>query len=243
MAHTIGYILASDPAELDYDFGGLLPEGLVMVGAAPLNPIREVTLETVAAVEEGLDGIVDELVARGVDGVIVSIAPLIYVKGVGYDRELIERIRRRAGVPATTNQTAAMDALRTLGVRTVLLLSPNTKALLEQQTQFFEDSGVAVGAARCLDILDNREIDCVLPETSLPFIRESLAGAPPVEGVYLSGSCWRTVGLIEPLEREFGLPVVTALQAMVWAGMRMVGDERAIPGHGRLMRLRVAPPG
>lgn len=233
---TIGYISASDPDELDYDFGDLLPPGVRMVGVAPAEPIREVTLAAIDAAERGAEAAADELAARGVNGIIVSIAPLVYVRGHGYDRELIDRIERRTGLPATTNQTAAVEALQHLGVDSVLLLNPNTADLVEKQAEFFERSRVHVVAARSMNIRDNRDIDCVDRDTSYRFIEESLQSSPPAEGLYLSGPCWRTLDLIEPLERETGRPVVTALQGMVWAGLRMAGIAPNIDGYGRLMR-------
>jgi maleate isomerase len=232
----IGYISASDPEELDYDFGDLLPRGVRMIGVAPAEPIREVTLDAIDAAERGVEDAADRLAGLGVDAVLVSIAPLIYVRGSGYDRLLIERIHARTGLPATTNQTAAVEALRFLGIDSVLLLNPNTADLVEKQAEFFERSRVHVVAAKCMNIRDNRDIDRVDEATSYRFIKESIEGSPSADGLYLSGPCWRTLGLIESLERETDLPVVTALQGMVWAGLRMAGVAPNVDGCGRLMR-------
>ncbi|MFQ5878622.1 MAG: hypothetical protein ACE5IZ_00380 [Dehalococcoidia bacterium] len=42
--------------------------------------------------------------------------------------------------------------------------------------------------------------------------------------------------MMEPIEQETGLPVVAALQAMVWTRMRLVGLEPKVEGYGRLLR-------
>ena len=44
------------------------------------------------------------------------------------------------------------------------------------------------------------------------------------------------IGAIEPLEREFGVNVVSALQAIVWDALRRVGVSDRIDGYGRLLR-------
>lgn len=232
----IGYISASDPDELGYDFGHLIPESVEMVGASPAQPIRLVTLEAIEAAEAGLDDVAQDLAGRGVDVIIISIAPMVYVKGHGYDEHLISRIQRLTGLPTTTNQTAGIDALHRLGVGRVILLNPNTADLLDRQVRFFEQSGIHVTATRCMNIPDNRDIDRVDEAMSHRFIQEAVTAAPPAEGLYLSGPCWRTLDLIEPIEQETGLPVVTALQAMVWASLGMVGVSEPIGGYGRLMR-------
>lgn len=232
----IGYISASDPDELGYDFGHLIPESVEMVGASPAQPIRLVTLDAIESAEASLDIVAQELARREVDAIVISIAPMIYVKGQGYDKQLIARIQRLTGLPTTTNQTAGIDALRSLGVGRVILLNPNTSDLLEMQVAFFEQAGVQVVAARSMNIADNRDIDRVDESTSYQFIKEAVTQAASANGLYLSGPCWRTLDLIEPIEQETGLPVVTALQAMVWASLGMVGVSEPIGGYGRLMR-------
>jgi maleate isomerase len=233
--YRVGYISASDPDELSYDFGSILPSFLEMVSAAPPEPVRLVTVEALAAAERGLDVAAQSLVENGVQAIIVSIAPMVYVGGFGYDRVIIDRVQEATGLPVTTNQTAAVDAINELGVSRIALLNPNTSDLLAHQVQFFEDSGIHVDVAKSMDIADNRDIDCVSPETSYAFVKSAIDTVHAPEGVYLSGPCWRTLDIIEPLEAELGVPVVTALQAMVWAAARLVDLPVAVNGYGKLL--------
>ena len=43
-------------------------------------------------------------------------------------------------------------------------------------------------------------------------------------------------GLIEPIEREFGITVMAASQACIWDALRLVGVHDRIEGYGRLLR-------
>jgi maleate isomerase len=231
----VGYISASDPDDLRYDFGAILPDYLEMVCAAPPDPVRVVTVQALAAAERGLDVAARELVDAGVDAIVISIAPLVFLGGLGYDRVLIDRVRDLTGLPVTTNQTAAVDALKALGVSRITLVNPNTGDLMARQVKFFEESGIAVDVARSMDIADNRDIDCVPRDVSHEFVRSAVSREHPPEGVYLSGPCWRTLDIIEPLESELGIPVVTALQAMVWASMRLIDRPAQVNGYGQLL--------
>jgi maleate cis-trans isomerase len=47
---------------------------------------------------------------------------------------------------------------------------------------------------------------------------------------------WPTAGAIEPLEREFGVNVMSAQQAIVWDALRRCGVNDRIEGFGRLFR-------
>ncbi len=43
-----------------------------------------------------------------------------------------------------------------------------------------------------------------------------------------------SVGAIQPLEQDLGVPVVTSMQAMAWAGLKLAGVKAEITGCGRL---------
>ena len=47
---------------------------------------------------------------------------------------------------------------------------------------------------------------------------------------------WPTLEAIEPLEREFGVNVMTAHQVIVWDALRRCGVDDRIEGCGRLFR-------
>ena len=46
----------------------------------------------------------------------------------------------------------------------------------------------------------------------------------------------RIIETIEPMEQEFGINVVTSVQAIVWEGLRKAGVTDPVPGYGRLLR-------
>jgi maleate isomerase len=48
---------------------------------------------------------------------------------------------------------------------------------------------------------------------------------------------WRTVSVIERIEKESGKPVVTNTQAWTREALHGMGMRDSIPGFGRLLRL------
>ncbi|MEM2552944.1 MAG: hypothetical protein QXE02_05435, partial [Sulfolobales archaeon] len=57
------------------------------------------------------------------------------------------------------------------------------------------------------------------------------------EGLFISCTNLRTFEVIEPLEKDLGIPVVTSNQASLWASLRGLGIRERIDGLGRLLRL------
>lgn len=59
---------------------------------------------------------------------------------------------------------------------------------------------------------------------------------PDVDGVYMQYNSWRTVSVIERIEKESGKPVVTNTQAWTWEALHGMGMRDSIAGFGRLLR-------
>ena len=58
--------------------------------------------------------------------------------------------------------------------------------------------------------------------------------APDVDAVVQTGSGFRTVGLLDSIEDEIGVPVVASDGASFWAGLRTL-RLNAAPGYGSLL--------
>jgi len=60
---------------------------------------------------------------------------------------------------------------------------------------------------------------------------------PEAQGILISCTNFRTLEIIERLEKDLGKPVVTSVQATVWAALRQIGVGDQLPGWGRLLTL------
>ena len=57
---------------------------------------------------------------------------------------------------------------------------------------------------------------------------------PEADAIFISCTNFGTLDIIESLEKKLRKPVVTSNSASMWKMMRMVGDQSAVPGGGRL---------
>ncbi len=57
---------------------------------------------------------------------------------------------------------------------------------------------------------------------------------PGVDTLFISCTGLRTIGVIEDLESELGIPVVTSNQATFWDALRIARVNAARPGFGSL---------
>ena len=66
------------------------------------------------------------------------------IKGVGWDKECIERIERASGLPGLTTSTAVLEGLQALGSKKVAVLTPYPEDTNQAEKKFLEDNGFEV---------------------------------------------------------------------------------------------------
>ena len=59
-----------------------------------------------------------------------------FLKGIGYDREIIKDIEKDTGIPAITTSTAVVDALKTMRIRKLAVATPYIKEIDEKERYF-----------------------------------------------------------------------------------------------------------
>ena len=155
------------------------------------------------------------------------------VQGLDYDLQLQREIAHAAGVASTTATQAILEALRVLGVTRIAAASPYAENIDSAEHTFFESAGVRVLASACLGIRDAFEL--ASPTAGEIVALAHRAYAPGAEAILITClNLWSQV-VIERLEQEFGIPVVTSTQATFWRLLRIAGVPDRIPGYGRLL--------
>jgi maleate isomerase len=63
---------------------------------------------------------------------------------------------------------------------------------------------------------------------------------PNAEAIYLLGSGWRVLPIIDMLEQDLGVPVIHPVPARCWEIQRRLSVRQPVPGYGRLLAEMVA---
>jgi maleate isomerase len=155
------------------------------------------------------------------------------VQGLEYDLQLQREVGHAAGVPATTATQSILEALRVLGAKRVAMASPYAEEIDRAEHVFFETAGIEVASSACLGIKGGFELANPTPDE----IRELAlrAWTPGAEALLITCLNLWSHTVIEQLEHELGVPVITSTQATFWKALRMAGIEDRIPCYGRLL--------
>ena len=152
-----------------------------------------------------------------------------FLKTPQADREFAADLQRRTGISTTTSSASIVEALRKLGAKKLSVASPYEPWMNEKLRTYLEADGFEVVAMKGLGTQAHGRVQ---PETVKALALEVVR--PEADAVFISCSNFRTLDVIEAVERETGKPVVTSNQAAMWGALRAIGDRRAVPGAGRL---------
>jgi maleate isomerase len=216
--------------ELDLDT--LIPAEIKFVSLT-MNFTRG-TEEEFSASMPGYEAKAAELAKMGADLVRPSGAPPFMLLGYQKEQELISSWEKKYGVQMFTSGQNQVHALRTLGIRKFVGASYFPEKMNNIFARYFTDAGFQVLAMEGIDSLF-AAVPKVPPEQILDFIKRIAATHKDADGIYMLGSAWKTVGIIDRLEKETGRTVVHAGPARCWETQLRLGLRHPIPGYGRLL--------
>jgi maleate isomerase len=67
--------------------------------------------------------------------------------------------------------------------------------------------------------------------------KQAIRDAKTAEAVFIPCANFPVVDVIEDIETDFGLPVITNITSQLYVGFKAIGMREKISGYGRLMRM------
>ena len=175
-----------------------------------------------------------ELANMGVHLVRPSGAPPFMLLGYKGEQEIISSWEKKYGVQMFTSGQNHVRALRTMGIKKFVGASYFPEKMNAIFARYFTEAGFQVLGMEGIDS-PFAEVPNVPPEKIFQFMKVIAAKHKDADGIYMLGSAWRTLDIIDPLEKELGLPVVHAGPARCWETQLRLGLRYAIQGYGRLL--------
>jgi len=228
----IGLMVPSSNTTVEPEFYRVLPRGVTLHTARLY--LTRIAPEAILQMVQDMETQAKLLASADVDVIVLGATAPSFLKGLGYDRELIGKIEAVTGRRATTTSTALIEALRHVGARRVVLGSAYDEKVNGIAKAFLEASGMEVLATEGLALVDNLIVGRLSPDTAYDLAIK--VNRPEADAIALSCTNWQTMDVIDRIERETGKPVVSTTQATIWAALRAIGHTEPIEGYGRLLR-------
>ncbi|MGB7450372.1 MAG: Asp/Glu racemase [Ornithinimicrobium sp.] len=152
-----------------------------------------------------------------------------FVRGMAGEKDL-RRAIEAAGVPlGLTTSGALLSALAGLGVRRLAVATPYDEPVTARLGAFLREAGIDVVSSAFAGLTER--IWAMEDAAVTHLVRQALPVSSDVDAVFVSCTNVPTLDLIEPLERELGIPVLSANQVTLWAALAAVGQRLATPGQ------------
>ncbi len=194
----------------------------------------EAFLAFLEQIRASLGPTVADVVTCEPDMMVMGLSSETFWGGAEGNAEFTQQLIDSAGVPVATGADACRQAVETLDISRLAILTPYQAVGDEQVIKYFSDIGTEVVRLKGL-----RAENCTAPakvsEEQVWDLFNELNG-DDVDAVVQVGTNLSAIRIADRAEREFGKPVVAINAAILWTALRMMGIEDRYDGFGSLLR-------
>jgi maleate isomerase len=230
----IGLIIPSVNRMTEPQFNHYAPEGLgILVARGRVAGLGD---KTVAELTGEITHAAGTLADAAPDLIVFHCTHTSMKEGADGEARIIDLIRRTTGIEALSTSSLVNDALRALGIKKLVVLSPymSNANIIDYLTA----AGFTVVKDVALKCTRSADFEAITPQRWLELALEN--DMAEADGIFLSCTNTTQIEAIAAIEAALGKPVVNSNQAVLWGCLKRLkgklGDETAPPRNlGRLM--------
>ncbi|MGI9355327.1 MAG: maleate cis-trans isomerase family protein [Rhizobiaceae bacterium] len=228
---TFGLIVLQADERIESDFRRLMPDG-VRLFASRVPSALEVSSSTLAEMESHLAAAAG-LLPRGPKFDVVGYGCTSGTAEIGAPT-IARRVREGVDTGAVTEPVSALvAACRALSITRLGFISPYVEPVSDKLRGVLEDHGVASPEFGSFAEPVEEKVARIL-ETSTLEAAWQLAQKGGIDAMFLSCTNLRTLNIIEPLERELEIPVLSSNQVLAWHMLGLAGIASSDRAPGRI---------
>jgi maleate cis-trans isomerase len=149
----------------------------------------------------------------GIDTVVYGCTAAGFIMGPQADSALAADLERITGKRVVTTARAMIEVLK--HTRQVAVVTPYADAVNRQLARFLEQSGIEVARLAAFGAQSTEELGRITSSQVAALARETMA--PDCEALFIACSQLPTYDIVPGLQREFGRPVWSSIQATAHA--------------------------
>jgi maleate isomerase len=210
----------------------LLPEG---IGLIPLFlNVRRGTTDEFETMMPAYEQQVAILAEQNCDLIHPVGAPPFMVQGLKRETELVAAWEAKYKTTIFTVAQNHVAALKAIGAKTIVGATYFSGAINNVFAKYFEDAGFTVRGMEGIEVPFSKVQELSSHQVYAHIKRHFLAhkGA---DAIYMLGSGWRTLDIIELLEQDLQVPVVHPVAARVWEIQKRLHVRQPLRGYGHLL--------
>ncbi|WP_427162060.1 maleate cis-trans isomerase family protein [Aliinostoc sp. HNIBRCY26] len=179
---------------------------------------------------------VSKLARAKVDFGAYGFTTATFYRGRIFAEQLAQMLTQNLGVPVVVPSLALVDALIHLQVKKISVVTPYPEWNNQTLKTFLSELPFQIigfkGDERPKELAQHSYLWHQSPHQAAAFIKE--INHKNADVIVLPCTAWRTFEIIEELEADLNIPVVTANQATIWSLARRAAIESALKPRGIL---------
>jgi maleate isomerase len=229
----LGLIALQSDESIEADFRRMLPEGLELMVSRVASDL-EVSAASLRKMEAHLTGAA-AMFPSGAQMSAVAYGCTSGTAQIGQAR-IGTLIRAGVATPEVTEPVSALiAACAHLGIRRLAMLSPYVEEVSARLRDMLAGAGIASAGFGSFNEPEEAKVVRIAPRS----IFEAgcmVAGLKDCDALFLSCTNLRTLDVIDKMEAQLGMPVLSSNQVLAWHLCGLAGNQNAPFAPGRLWR-------
>jgi maleate isomerase len=210
----------------------IMPEGICLL---PLFlDIRKGTVDEFKRAVDPYEPLVARLAEAKVDLIHPEGAPPFMLLGYQGEADVVARWEDRYGVPVFTSGTNHVRAMRALGIKRFVGATYFSGPINDMFANYFRQAGFDVLGMEGITV-PFEDVGQLSPYEVYAHVKRAYLAQPKAEAIYLLGSGWRVMEVIDMLEQDLGVPVIHPIVTRSWEIQLRLSVRQPIKGYGRLL--------
>ena len=191
----------------------IMPEGICLL---PLFlDIRKGTVDEFKRAVDPYEPLVARLAEAKVDVIHPEGAPPFMLLGYQGEAEVVARWEDRYGIPVFTSGTNHVRAMRALGIKRFVGATYFSGPINDMFANYFRQAGFDVLGMEGITV-PFEDVGQLSPYEVYAHVKRAYLAQPKAEAIYLLGSGWRVMEVIDMLEQDLGVPVIHPIVTRSW---------------------------
>ncbi len=233
----IGMILLETDRTLEVEARQIAIEGVDFYHSR-IAMVPEVTADTLTAMKRDLP-VAASLLPNEFEFAAIGYGCTSAATLIGEDGVAAAIQSAHPDVPCTNPITAATAAFAALGTKRIAVVTPYSAAVTEPIGAHFASAGLDVVALGSFletnDLVVSRITEAAIAD-GVRAMHTLAVDDGGCDAVFVSCTSLRAFGVVDELERELGVPIVSSNLAFLWHLLRLAGINDAVDGLGALFQ-------
>ena len=229
----VGLLTPQANTTVEPEFSVLLPPGMAFINARMVSGGASIAARLVDYFDR-LDDWAEQFANAPIEALAIACTGASYLVGAARERELVERLSARIGVPVVTSGQAVGAAFGALGAKRVALVSPYPRALTEASIGYWQSYGVEI--ARIVEVgavADGFHPIYAMAAQDAQTALAALESESALDAVVMLGTGMPTLEPILLAPRVAGAPVLSCMLATAWRSVLAL--EGLLPDRTNLL--------